>query len=78
MSEWRSIDTAPRDSKAIFWIVPKAPEEQWLMEPGDKPVSTVGFIPHSEMTHYGRWSCLWKATHWMPLPAPPNSGEVNS
>lgn len=70
---WRPIDTAPRSEKAIFWIVPKLPEEAFVNSQGHPIFST--YTPQLHVGIYGSWSSLSKATHWMPLPTPPRAPE---
>jgi hypothetical protein len=66
---WRQIDTAPRDREALFWVVPKPPEDTYVDSAGHPIVVT--FTPYLFKGHYGSWSSLSKATHWMPLPTSP-------
>ena len=71
MSEWKPIETAPNDSKArLVWV----PDNQCIYcvswrngEYGD----------HAGWEVFGGgWrSTIQNATHWMPLPLPPSSGE---
>ena len=66
---WQPIETAPRSTIALFWIVPKAAHESYVDTSG-KPI--VGdFEPYMSKCAYGWWSSLSKATHWHPLPGPP-------
>lgn len=66
---WRPIETAPADSSVDLWCV--------------HPVH--GGMRSPEMTwEGGQWlDCfgqplnpLWKATHWMPMPEPPDAPDV--
>jgi hypothetical protein len=68
---WQPIETAPRDSEAIFWIVSKDPEECYLDTSG-RPIAHWA-TPRMALTHYGQWSSLSKATAWMPKPTPPKT-----
>lgn len=63
---WQPIDTAPRNVDAIFWIVPKTPDESYVDTSGTPIVAK--FTPFAKQTRYGWWTSLSKATHWMPLP----------
>lgn len=67
--DWRPIETAPRDVPALFRIVSKDPDECYLDTDG-RPITNCA-TPRIELTHYGRWSSLSKATHWMPAPTFP-------
>lgn len=66
MSEWQPIETAPQDGTRIL-----------LCDDRCKPFPTLlGRWCHgawwSDATNSGA-SIVWSdATHWMPLPAPPN------
>ena len=71
---WLPIETAPRDSEAIFWIVSKDPDECYVDTDG-RPITNCA-TPRMELTHYGRWSSLSKATAWMPKPPPPKTGSA--
>lgn len=69
--DWQPIATAPKDytKEALFWIVPKTPEESYVNTSGDSIFGD--FKPYLHMGSYGSWSSLSKATHWMQLPDPP-------
>jgi hypothetical protein len=68
MSEWQTIDTAPRDNTLILLYVPGSAileivfgrrsdengDEDWLMDIGNNA-----------------WPIDIPVTHWMPLPEPP-------
>ena len=72
-SEWQPIETAPDNGTALFWIRGRTPDEQWVMEPGDKPVDMSNTPPRIVMgRHRSCYSSLMIATHWMPLPSPPS------
>ena len=68
-SDWRPIETAPHGPVCLFLIAPKSEEETWANTSG-RPIAANG-EPHIVMGPYGQWGCLWKATHWMPLPRAP-------
>lgn len=71
MSEWRPIETAPRDGTAILAAKP----------------NRIGVVlyPIRARDQDGRWQAYfgdgdWRSydpqpTHWMPLPAPPETTE---
>lgn len=67
---WQPIETAPRDEEVFFWVVPKTPEEAFIDTSGKSIFGTHG--PHWHRGRLKTWSSLSKATHWMPLPAPPD------
>lgn len=71
---WRSIDSAPRDEYLMFWIVPLGVDDCYTDTSGN-PIR-IDFKPHIMLNKYGRWSALSKATHWMPLPIPPNDKDL--
>ena len=65
-TEWRPIETAPKDGT---WILGYAPDWQILT------------IAHTRLPSRGirGWYCgdgkFMPATHWLPLPEPPANGE---
>jgi hypothetical protein len=68
--EWQPIETAPAEGESLFYVVPREPHEQPLFERRDKGVVQT-WKPYVFLGRYRTWSCLAKATHWMPLPDPP-------
>jgi hypothetical protein len=67
MSDWHPMEMAPKE--AIFWVVPR-PDSLDLW-PDFAP-------PHTGRRYMGKagtWSSLETATHWMPLPDPPESSS---
>jgi len=57
MSEWRPIETAPRDTALLLWT-------GWSFQLGHYNTALAGWVAgwdHRPLT----------ATHWMPLPEPP-------
>jgi hypothetical protein len=68
--QWQPIETAPKEEDVWFWCVPKTAAEAFVDTSGHPIVGT-----HQPYLHRGKWntwSSLTKATHWMPLPAPPD------
>ena len=62
MSEWRPIETAPRDGTEVLGAWEFAWTGGWCLEP----------VIYRE----GAWIVSWdhdaaEPTHWMPLPKPP-------
>jgi hypothetical protein len=68
MSEWQSIETAPKDGEHIL-----------LFGALKRDVVTIGFWYEPERNWYGWYHPRagmdggLKPTHWMPLPAPPEA-----
>lgn len=69
-SEWRSIDSAPRDgTRFVAWCVETGqagPDIAWWRISANPALSYFA-------TKYG-----WIPTHWMPLPAPPKAAGDRS
>ena len=72
MESWQSIETAPRDGRAILAYFPT--------NAGHTLRQDVIAVYWSEWGG-GRWETVWsgakliaKSTHWMPLPDPPPPG----
>lgn len=76
-AEWQPIETSPRDEEAMFWIRPLTKDEAWCNTSGEPIV--IDSPPELFVGKRGRWSSLWTATHWMPLPSgpsqPPRDGQ---
>lgn len=68
-SDWRPIETAPRDAKCLFWVVPRTANETWKDTSGNPILAKSK--PHAELCAYGGWGALMKATHWQPMQALP-------
>lgn len=72
MTEWKTIDSAPRDGQSILAIIS-----------GNHKRTGSPYVPEVvEWTEYGWWNEMWgdqqnhgvfHPTHWMPLPTPPVS-----
>jgi hypothetical protein len=70
---WRSIETAPRDEVAFFWVRPGTIEDgKWFADTSGKPILGKG-PSRLHVGKYGTWSSLTVGTHWMPLPTPPDT-----
>lgn len=81
MSEWQSIETAPRDSTHVLVYFPRPGEGRqevmeawWAIPYEDAPPDkgwwqTMGGVLLSSDVHG------LGATHWMPLPSPPGSAK---
>lgn len=69
-AEWRSIETAPKDEEAIFWVCPIGISDEYFVDTSGNPILGSG-NPRIFVGKYRRWSSLEKGTHWMPLPPPP-------
>lgn len=68
MSEWRDIETAPRDGTHVV-----------VFEPRKTPVVAY-FSQAIEMFSNLGWQstpggCRYNPTHWMPLPSPPGEAK---
>lgn len=71
---WHPIETHDGgDREALFWIVPKTPEEAYCGTSGNPIFGT--FTPYLFKGKSRCWSSLSKATHWMPLPSPPSEDQ---
>lgn len=71
--QWRPISTAPKDIVALFWIRPgTVADGNYFVTTSGKPIITDG-PPRILMCRYGTWSSLSVATHWAPLPEPPDA-----
>jgi hypothetical protein len=63
---WQPIETLPHpNSKAMFWL--DWADDCAALNPGHPHYDVRLFVGMN-----GCWSSLYKATHWQPLPAPPN------
>lgn len=68
MSEWKPIETAPKDGSAVLlW----ADVKTWTGE--EVPVTGWFTIGSCKWVSHGDWL---KPTHWMPLPAPPAKAQT--
>ena len=65
MSEWKPIETAPYDQRAVLAAHSKSGiiAVAWRNAVGSDRYGRYG-------EHDGRY---WKPTHWMPLPPPPEN-----
>ncbi len=65
MSQWKEIDTAPRNKRVLLWSGQEIYAGHW-----SKHIET-----NDEAWIVAQWGdgdqALVKATHWMPLPEPP-------
>jgi hypothetical protein len=74
LSSWQPIETAPKNEEAMFWIRPLTKAEAWCNTNG-KPIF-IDSPPELFVGKHGRWSSLWTATHWMPMPEGPSLETV--
>jgi hypothetical protein len=83
MQEWESIETAPRDGRAILVM-----RDIWPGSPTGRALECNGHNTYvaewwSEAGGTGEWTCYMDAvhdprcpidpTHWQPLPKPPSA-----
>ena len=70
MSEWKPIDTAPHGELVLLWV----PATQRTIAEMEVGAASWGWRSGgiSNMSYHGR------ATHWMPLPAPPSPPPLAS
>lgn len=59
-SEWKSIETAPKDGTEII---------MWGPHPNFGPPIQTHW--HEKYEGEGSWLLAYEATHWMPIPWPP-------
>jgi hypothetical protein len=70
--EWQLIETAPKNQKAMFWVRPSTVNDDHFVDTNGRPILGTA-EPHIHIGISGTWSSLHKATHWMPLPSPPDA-----
>ncbi len=86
MGEWRPIETAPQDGTRVLisWRnydgTPRV-AEAWWAKPSEGATADQCYwqamdrIVLSANTHRSRGGAPLGATHWMPLPAPPQEAD---
>ncbi len=68
---WQPIETPRPDKDGVFfWWVVALPSEESYRDTSGKPI-TADHKPYLHKGKFGTWGSCSKATHWMPLPAPP-------
>lgn len=67
MSEWQSIETAPKDGTAILVIRDDEHESHEVVY-YEEDINGFVWCGETQAWHQDRF------THWMPLPPPPESG----
>ena len=72
-SQWQSIDTAPKDDTKILLgrFVDYCPNGKNGLIKVDRWHTTGAYIGFGNFN-----SQYWPATHWQPLPAPPQEGKA--
>lgn len=74
MSEWRTIDSAPRDGSEILLYIPRnsqyRPEMVVVGRWNDRDIKPY-FTNDCERLYGVRNTRKHQPTHWMPLPEPP-------
>lgn len=76
MSEWKTIDSAPKDGTVVLLFCPKSWDSEgvrvgwWCTSPAEHNFDDSGWYDDESASHdvsdlYG------EPTHWMPLPEPP-------
>lgn len=68
MSEWKTMESAPKDGRWFFAIF-----EGETMPVHCRYESGKGFNSYSMRVYSDNESGDFIATHWMPIPAPPES-----
>jgi hypothetical protein len=69
MTEWRNIETAPRDGTWVLVFAKLVEPERWVEGIRDLPSFMAVAAYHPDA---GWCVCtIREATHWMPLPEPP-------
>lgn len=66
--EWRPIESAPKDEVCDFWL-------DWAddVAPLNPPLGESLWSGERWFRgKYNCWSSVYKATHWSPLPPPPD------
>jgi hypothetical protein len=77
MSEWQTIESAPKDGTRVDLYA-----KTWRAESDDFVSSrfpdcywTNGDSMTNRRAHWSRLDTGWHPTHWMPLPDPPVASE---
>lgn len=68
-AEWKPIETAPKDEKVFFWIVPKTLDDgidvTIFCDTSGKPILS-SHKPYWLFCEFNCWGGLSRATHWRP------------
>jgi hypothetical protein len=73
-NQWQAIETAPKDGTSILLYDPVG---DWTDETRTMDIGHWGLWGWGESTWLMNGGDGWgKPTHWQPLPAPPQTGEV--
>ena len=85
-TEWRSIETAPRDTTILMWWRPRTDPRYPVPDDAASDMSNnryaeacvIGQVSASEPGTWwngqrGESQDIWHVTHWMPLPKSPSS-----
>lgn len=77
MTEWKTIDSAPKDGTEFLAYNPAmgaystSYTKHWKNRDGTWDHEYRGFPCGHSMGMFGQWDC--QPTHWMPFPEPPET-----
>lgn len=70
---WQPIETAPKNETALFWVRPgTVGDGRYFSDTSGNPILGRG-PAHIHIGKFATWSSLSIATHWMPMPPPPET-----
>lgn len=83
LGAWQPIETAPRDGTWVMLAGGACDEDEGGSDGRPVVAQWTNYLNGRTAPNYGRWQFAWydggyygaynEPTHWMPLPAPPES-----
>jgi len=81
-SAWQPIETAPKDGEPILVVAISENEFEDAEDEEREPRQSIMVATHSSFQPGRWWLCdtmqlVHRPTHWMLLPAPPETGDAS-